>query len=630
MWPALSRFELLFRGRARGDSELVGSHVEVHLPEGPMEGRQYHCTIDQGEGGAVTPTCKALPRSRRCRYIPADEKATAGAETVGESESGRPLLERLTFQQWKPLTDDCTAFVTTRVMHTDDTFRQLKLVSMIYHNCKQTIKEFEKNTPLQKPVGLTAHQTPLERDQRVSAESNELPESFDLVYKGGNVMRFITDAFVAQHNDGATQLLNETYGEFFKPSDMDFGIVPKQYISPALVHKLSDRLSLMLKKIREGWMGGGDPANTAFPLLSKSPDDDIDALKKKLTARAAEMNLPIIIQRVAVLHGSSPRKGLMLPLFASPQRNDLKIEFTDENSYDVSKDRRVCESGVPNALYVSNNQSLYFKRLGDSPVHFDLVRMKLCVRVEGERTDTPEIKKRHIKFSKNLGGEVIDISVQHTVPGAAFTSHVNMALGDFTRIWPKIVDLSGKEVEPYVDYAFRAGTARCTEAFGEGCKELGFRSYTIPYLVLDIIRAIHHEFAFVWDADKYEKRIARLCGLLLVNGMAEEETRWDSLLKKFQELRLPPELDDGEKYERFFYSHDAVHASVRDKETINIYDLSRMYFKTYTTHRHPDEETERKRGETVDRWNSYIDSNVRIIEQIRASKGTPYKLSRLQ
>lgn len=603
MWPAYTRSGLLHRDNTKGASDLVGTVIDVKLPTAYYDERQYSCAIEAEQGDRAVTRCQPTrlpPQPRFCNYIPPEEN-----DIVHETEyvsAHEQKLRRLTFDEWKPLIDDCTQFVTTEVMQTDDMLRQLAMVTYVYSKCKEEVDKFKSE--------------------------RRIPTHIHVIYKGGNVMRFVTDAFAAQQNDTVTRTLRETYGAFFKPSDMDFGIIPDEALPVETVHALSNRLFSMLQRVREEWRTIRDQQDPGivdtFPYLRQTHEVQqahLDKLRQTMVETAGGKDLPIKIMRVAVLHASSPRNFLLEPFHAASQRKDLKIVFADDEEITPSAQngRWVCESGVESALYCSNNQSLKFVNAGDASgqvKHFDLVRMKLCFRIEGLRTDKvakhlPESQRR---FSKNLGGEVIDLSVQHVQESSTSRKVLEKVLCPGK--WPVLVDLAGKDLSKHIYETYE---------FSFASNNLSYTSYSIPYLVVDLLRVLFHDNRLIWQDNKYVKRVGRIGGLLVCNGMAENKS-WQSILDKLRTLKLNdtsrvPASDP-------FDVPSKVLDALKVQESIDIYDLCKLYFEYYCVD-FADAETNENARAVVASWNTYIGKDIKIVEEILDGRGSPYKLTNI-
>jgi hypothetical protein len=454
-------------------------------------------------------------------------------------------------------------------MKTDDPVLQHNLVTLLYDRIKTVVAKFIEDRGLPK-------------------------DAFTLIYKGGNVMRFVTKAFVTQQTSVATQMLEEAYADVFKPSDMDFGIVVDnacEKINETVVHKLSDRLFAMLKDLRSQWMSS-DMVDDTFPFLHLSAakkQQKLDALLRGLQDEAKNHDLPIDVERASALRFSSPDESFRTPFYTAAQRKDLTITFAKNENYGG---RWVCEDSKPSSLYCSNNKSLRFSRREGRILHFDLVRMKLCVRVEGVRRH----KEKRYRFGKLLGGEIIDISVSHRTQDVAITP-------------PKFVDLNGEKVIKYQGYTYQNGSYKCIRQEDGSCSQFSFMSYSIPFLVVDLIKILFYDSKFAYEDEKYAKRVKRISALLLCNGMTER-LGWGKVLEAFEGMII--NVDEALQEETMDdFSADLYHHPIDDPDkVVNIYVFTREHFAVYARYVKCDE-TGGKIRSVVETYNHNTRENPR-------------------
>ncbi len=204
-------------------------------------------------------------------------------------------------------------------------------------------------------------------------------------------------------------------------------------------------------------------------------------------------------------------------------RPDMEIIFNNENE-DINnikqgfdqKNVSICQhSDETNSFYVTNNKSLYFARDESLTtfLHFDLVRIKLAFKLHLE----DNLKKS----SKLIGGEVIDLSIQHI-------DAANQSPPIFETLQER------KESNKYVTYSITTTKGNI----------YSIESYSIHGLIYDLTRILFIEPKAPWEDDKYEKRLRRLMALLLCEALIERSNGFD---KQALDL-LMNSLNEGDEF----------------------------------------------------------------------------------
>jgi hypothetical protein len=429
------------------------------------------------QGGHGT-SAKSAPAGR-CVRIDDAEIATSHAHF---------MRNRPDFKMWAPITACATDFVTSRLLESDDVFKQMRLVTIVRDAFAADVEAFRREHSLR-------------------------PSQLHFIFKGGNVMRFVLTSMMLQHPNLAADV-SSFYMDVFKPSDLDFGIVidtdAGRGPSVAAVHALSARLARSMVELRARLMAEPDEV---FPLLTQSQpaiDAELARVHEQMRAKVDAHNkatppdgvrLPAIMQVVGA--GASSPKIVAERLGDAATRRDMTITFEDERDAlariradrDADPPRVVCEAPADGQrLFVSRNESLlFYAGGGDQLVHFDLVRMKLAFSLRTRDLDGT-------LATKHVGGEVIDLSVTHTDGGS------NAA--------PRFERLEGsalRPAEPYVRY----------ELWTVDGIKYGVDSYSISGLIADIVRILFLEPEYPWLDAKYAKRLARIMGLLLCEALHE-------------------------------------------------------------------------------------------------------------
>ena len=365
-----------------------------------------------------------------------------------------------------------TEFVTHDLLGSQDTLAQMRIVHEVYQKFAPILAQFREKHGL----GV---------------------DDVHLVYKGGNVMRFVMHGLVLG-NPHLIERIHTTYLDHFKASDIDFGITVTRTrpstITSNDVHLLTIECETAMQELRDAFIR----SRGLISGLRHSSDVLRDALQRafanmKDSIRThnnmyAESPLPEAIYLRCM--GMSVGDGAKYILQPSTARTDFAI--TLESANDSSRNtehppRVVCESNrLPQTLYVSRNEALRFQTKKGGYRHFNLVRMKLCFELAFVDGDT-----------RRLGGEVVDLSITHT---------------DSIDPTPFVFDrLSGGSTTIYETYKLRTPT-----------KTYKLESYSVAGLACDTIRIVFEETDNPWDDKKYKKRIIRIMGLLLCEAFFEQ------------------------------------------------------------------------------------------------------------
>jgi hypothetical protein len=287
------------------------------------------------------------------------------------------------------------------------------------------------------------------------------------VYKGGNIMRIISNEFLSELPAVASEELSDYYKNFFKRSDADFSI----YIDPNIHnhskthHEIGVMSYLMLVHIRDRFLKHPE---TFFDFMKYSNKYRKEVLLEYLPKfnEAGEINFDNL---VFLKTGAHSDKGyIRRPDFfvkKSPNYEQNKSIITgnilDSNSYIVN----------------SYNTSLDFRKDSESPrTIFTLCRSKIGF------TLFKNDKHKHVE------GELIDVSIPDRDDGKANHFFENIS-SNLTMYKLKYKD-----------------------------NELKFMSYSLNYLIHDLEEILFIAVKFPWDGSKYEKRINRLFYLYFVDS----------------------------------------------------------------------------------------------------------------
>jgi hypothetical protein len=334
------------------------------------------------------------------------------------------------------------------------------------------------------------------------------PYSIRFVYKGGNVLRFIAQKTLHQLPGKIALTLENEYGKHFKKSDADFSI----YIDPSIANYesvfqevtllaaytldyirthfaqqtdkyltvsrynsryLREMLLRYLAELQEegkhiGIAVGGlalgsistDRECTANSTYRSSPDNPVDmyiteTAPTQQQAGAAGAAAPAGAAGDSVWAGGEPPKIRLYP---------LRLLYGNEER-------------LP--FYITVNDALEFDRPSGGVTKFNLARMKVnfnasVAAVTAGGTGGSVLKK--------LSGELIDVSIPHRKDGEV--THVFSEVSTVFQNYV-VVDDTGK-------------------------RELEIQSYTLQYMIYDLVRMLFLDRNFPWEDVKYEKRLKRL------------------------------------------------------------------------------------------------------------------------
>lgn len=296
--------------------------------------------------------------------------------------------------------------------------------------------------------------------------------SIIFIYKGGNVLRIISNDFFRELPKMSSRRIQKYYEPFFKRSDADFSI----YINPGLpnydvVYNELTTLSYMLQvKIRQEINSN---FNKYFD-FTKFTQEYQSGILAKYYQQAQELDMFKNPQNEQFYN-----KQLEAILFSTasypPTNNkysgkkDVGIEFIRDKSvlgmYDINNKEY--------ELFIQANKTLDFEA-GGNRTRFNLIRTKILFNfiINGE--------------VKKIGGELIDVSIPHKD---------DFNVGHFFE---------------HTDYITKY-------QLQNGDQTLMFYSYSLKYLMSDLEYILFEFVKLPWNTPKYEKRLNRLFYLYFID-----------------------------------------------------------------------------------------------------------------
>lgn len=360
-------------------------------------------------------------------------------------------------------------------------------------------------------------------------KQKELPNgSLILVYKGGNVLRIISNEFLRELPGAAANEIQNYYKNFFKRSDADFSI----YIDPNLENY--DRIYndmilvgfVLQRRLRQEFMSN---KTDYFDFYKYNHDFKAHSLEpyfkkmKSINSLSDPKNKTFYNKRVTNLVFEDvvlPDDLIDLETVGTPTRlkyvpqPDKSIQYTKAGSTELKRGTIVMYtipsvSDKDQSIYVQANETLDFEAGGK--VKFALVRSKInfniyiddAINVENILEVTGPVTQPKLasmkgqsgqigggngsRLMKQIGGELIDLSFPHREDSklAHFYDHLNRYLHRY--------ELRNND------------------------DKIEFNSYSLIYLIEDLEFIL---FKFVnkpWDAPKYEKRLNRLFYLYMID-----------------------------------------------------------------------------------------------------------------
>lgn len=397
-------------------------------------------------------------------------------DTNGPPGSAEEWFDAPTFADWMPITACATNFVTRVILGLDNVFKQMQVANRIQLHMTNLLFQF--------------------------AEDYDIDHGdIKLLYKGGNIMRFVLYS-LQMDNPELSQRIDTAYGDVFKPSDMDFSVYigsPGVRLSAEKVHELGVDIEKAMVSLAD--MFSDPAANDVFEFHRYSDAYLEERLEETLLEmREVARNNPKLPEITAVSclglrYPEINRAGMSRK--PSAARRQLSIDFDPRD--ETMKRRIVCERGRGTPVYVSNNRALLFQP-GDNErapfVHFDLIRMKLAFIVEYYHKRSTDERIHY----KSIGGEIIDVSINHSDVAAAPDPDGFYYLDGIFQQKTVVYTMNDEN----------GGTAKCE-----------VDSYSISYLVYDVCRTLFIEPVAPWETQKYEKRLKRVMGLLLCQAFDE-------------------------------------------------------------------------------------------------------------
>ena len=345
--------------------------------------------------------------------------------------------------------DLCTNIVTNHFFSTDESlFNFLTLICETYYTALETYKQVHKL------------------------------KKWDIffIYKGGNILRIISNDFMDELPHIASKILKTTYEKYFTRSDCDFAIYIKDDLDNyETIFQDVTTLSYLLQVRIKTILISNPTKYFDFYKYNKCHQQQIlekylvkmkesDGLKDPLNTKFYDKQATGLCFKQAIVGETELYKG--------------RVDFGIQEMSDQSGLAIYALCNTESELYITINETLDFYGITpESRGKFNLIRTKVAFNMYFNGT------------LYQIGGELIDVSVNHKF--------------DYKLI----------EMYRHID-----NMASCVNKYTMTFKEqqLDFLSYSLEHLIydLELILFVEH---LPWADRKYEKRLNRLFYLYIVN-----------------------------------------------------------------------------------------------------------------
>lgn len=300
------------------------------------------------------------------------------------------------------------------------------------------------------------------------------------IFKGGNVLRTVVNEFKLFIPGNTNRILEDFYGEYFKRSDADFGILINpdianyenvfddvSFISYLLLQIITDIIRNKKESFFE-WFKYNDEYKQILLKKYLSSIDDIDLSENTFWSDKEITDISFI--DVSAKNQENKYKG----------QNNLIIR--NEQRYDYTTPTYIWYQGEKkDFMYNSYNESVHIETEEDV-IKFNLIRTKINFNLFYKMDNTVKLK--------NIGGELIDVSISHRDD----TNYVKFY----------------KNIKKYI-----ANYSLCKDCQGnyknkESVNNFSFKSYSLIYLFSDLYKILFIISDYPWDDEKYIKRINRM------------------------------------------------------------------------------------------------------------------------
>lgn len=374
----------------------------------------------------------------------------------------------------RPLKDIMTKLVVEKFFESEDTL--YRFLNLVYREFDDLLAKYREAR------GLTYYQA-------------------FFIYKGGNILRIIANEFLLELPKSAVREISEFYAPFFKRGDADFSIYVDPEVEPYndIYYEVSLLAYLMQVRLRNKISANLDDY---FNFFRYNPDYQARLLEPYLNELNEVEAFRDMFDGLRVGDAQVGNAPTYMP------NNDATLRFVNLRE-DWLTDPRQAAIGVilpaernPTIMSITHNNTLdFYGMTTDTRIRFALTRTKIIFTAH-----------QYDGRTKNIGGELIDVSVPHSVEFSMESFYKNVA--NYTTQYK----LKYKE------------------------QQLSFTAYSIDYLARDLEKILFEQFRMPWDDRKYAKRVNRLFYLNFVDLfiVLEDGTAKLNILRVLRDQVLMP------------------------------------------------------------------------------------------
>ena len=407
------------------------------------------------------------------------------------------------------------------------------------------------------------------------------------VYKGGNVMRLLSNEFLIELPGTASRKINEFYKNYFRRSDADFAI----YINPNLDEyetifaELTYISYLLQVVIRNHFI--------QFPMYFFEYDKFNDEAKRDVLVNFLDdLNAADALDNVnnedyygakfvsvnhrgtTVCHLVNGKIGIDSEcpgVYGGEEgKQDSFTSFTDVEN---KKDRETVVFNMrdeQNYIYVSHNTALEFSDAANFQRKFNLARTKIDFNATYVTATGSEI-------TRSYGGELIDVSLAHRESSGV------------THFW--------KNTSNYL--------RKYTLTFND--ESITFNAYSISYIVEDLEDVIYKQSERPWLDKKYQKRVNRSFYFYFLDLFEKVPSNKERLEILADLNEILSRISNGRDSKEILVDLKDIHKMVKDKKLL-IDELVTQVIRLFKL-----KEADSSEKEEFNKYNELLMTNIKVI-----------------
>jgi hypothetical protein len=311
------------------------------------------------------------------------------------------------------------------------------------------------------------------------------------IYKGGNILRLVSQHYMREINWSASKLLHEFYDKSFKISDSDFSIIINNSIDNynEVYQDMIELNYLVQNKIRHILI-----SEDYFDISDKYLYYDFNKYSNKYKAYLLNKLLDSVKDMNCLKDENNPTFYNLKPVdiiyndvtTGTDTNYENKPDFIIKNNNGKTV-QYMLNTVNDSTLTVSINDTLEFDTSTNIKNKFALVRTKIMFNYR--------FKEQNGGMKKFIiGGELIDVSISY---------NLKLVYGNTRK-----VKTYSSDINHYQD--FKITSKKQSDNFI-------LKSYTLKYLIEDLIIILFSDSMFPWEDPKYIKRINRVIYLYFID-----------------------------------------------------------------------------------------------------------------